>query len=61
MRVHHHAYRLPGAVFSTVTCPDRLRTNYYAEIINEAPDGSCYVTFIGNETYDRDFIIKQTK
>ena len=42
---------ITGAIFA-VTYPDRKSQNYYAEIINEAPDGSCYVTFIDNETYE---------
>ena len=41
---------ISDAIFS-VTYPDREDLDYYAEIINEAPDGSCYVTFIDNETY----------
>ena len=43
---------ITDAIFA-VTYPDRGNKSYYAEIINEAPDGSCYVTFIDNETYDR--------
>ena len=34
-----------------VTYPERDDLTFYAEIINEAADGSCYVTFIDNEAY----------
>ena len=42
---------ITDAIFA-VTYPERENQNHYAEIINEAPDGSCYVTFIDNETYE---------
>lgn len=41
---------ITDAIFS-VTYPDRENPDYYAEIINEAPDGSCYVTFINHKSY----------
>jgi hypothetical protein len=41
---------ITDAIFS-VTYPDQEGQDYYAEIINQAADGSCYVTFIDNETY----------